>query len=133
MKGRFHSRLQLHLSLLSILQIAEIKRRELLKKAQIAAFPKVMDDELSHYVSTLHEKEHTLKELQNDLGRLMRECHITEVIRENKENRRRVNEALQLTTGECSILREMMAAPTGMYDIWVPPSLPIILRQGYNF
>ena len=87
----------------------------MLKKAQIAAFPKVMDDELSRYVSTLHEKEHTLKELQNNLGRLMRECHITEVIRENKENRRRVNEALQLTTGECSILREMMAAPTGMF------------------
>ena len=87
----------------------------MIKKAQIAAFPKVMDDELSRYVSTLHEKEHTLKELQNDLGRLMRECHITEVIRENKENRRRVNEALQLTTGECSILREMMAAPTGTF------------------
>ena len=47
----------------------------MIKKAQIAAFPKVMDDELSRYVSTLHEKEHTLKELQNDLGRLMRECH----------------------------------------------------------
>ena len=49
----------------------------MIKKAQIAAFPKVMDDELSRYVSILHEKEHTLKELQNDLGRLMRECHIT--------------------------------------------------------
>ena len=64
-------------------------------------------------MATLHEKESRLKDLQNELARLMRECHITEVIRENKRNRKLVKEALQYTTGECEILREMVTAPTG--------------------
>ena len=77
-------------------KIAEIRRRADIKKRLVTEFPKQMDKELSEYVATLHEKESWLKDLQNELARLMRECHITEVIRENKINRKLVKEALQL-------------------------------------
>lgn len=72
-----------------------------------------MDSAVTEYVDGLHEKEHTLKDLENELSRMMRESHITEIIRENKSNKQKINDALVLTTGDCNVLREMVVAPTG--------------------
>lgn len=76
-----------------------------------------MDDQVTTYVDELQQKESQLNDLQNELGMLIREKHITEVIRDNKTNKKKIEQALKLVIGECDILRKMVAAPTGKTGI----------------
>ena len=59
-------------------------------------------------------KEEELQELHTSLSRQLREEHITEVIRQNKDNKARLEKARELEADDCSILREMVVAPTGV-------------------
>ena len=77
-----------------------------------------MDTEVAAYGEELSKKEQQLGELHISLRKQLRDCHITEVIRQNRDNRERIAAAKQLTTGECGILRKMVVAQTGL-SLWI--------------
>ena len=77
-----------------------------------------MDTDVAVYSEELSQKEQQLGELHISLRKQLRDCHITEVIRQNRDNRERIAAATQLTTGECGILRKMVVAHTGL-SIWM--------------
>ena len=74
-----------------------------------------MDDEVTAYTTALHEKEQHLGDLHTSLSKQLRESHITEVVRQNKQNRKAIETAQKLTTGECRILRQMVVTPSGLF------------------
>ena len=73
-----------------------------------------MDKRVIAYCAQLREKEEELNDLQKSLSRQLREEHITKVVRQNKDNKKRLENARKLETDECDILREMVVAPTGL-------------------
>ena len=72
-----------------------------------------MDAKVTAYGEELSQKEQQLGELYISLSKQLRDCHVTEVIRRNKDNRKKISETEQLTTGECGILKKMVVAHTG--------------------
>jgi len=72
-----------------------------------------MDKSVTSYTDELQMKEDQLGDLERSLSLAMRECHVTDIIKQNKANRKKIQQALAFTTGSCSILREMVLAPTG--------------------
>jgi len=57
-----------------------------------------MDKKVTRYTDELQTKEDQLGDLEHSLSLMMRECHVAEMIRQNKGNKEK---------------REMVVAPTG--------------------
>ena len=72
-----------------------------------------MDRVVTVYSEKLREKEQRLGDLHTSLSKQLRKRHITEVVKQNKQNRKAIADVQRLTTGECRILRQMVVAPTG--------------------
>ena len=82
---------------------------------EIVRFPIRANKEVNEYSNKLAEKEDELQSIHLSLSRQLRTTHITDMIRQNKDNREEVNQARRLTTGDCDILQEMVVVPTGLY------------------
>lgn len=72
---------------------------------------------VTEYVYQLHEKERMLEDLVKELKGMLRERHICDIIRENQSNKKKIEEALSLTPGECDMLREMAVSQIGKLNI----------------
>ena len=86
-----------------------------MKKKMVQQFPHIMNEKVITYCAQLREKEEELNDLQKSLSRQLREKHITKVITQNKDNKKRLEKARDLETDECDILRQMVVAPTGLF------------------
>lgn len=87
----------------------------------IKRFPSEVDAVVSEFTEELKGKEVTLQGMRRSLTKLLRDYHVAEIIRQNKDNQARFEEAASLQTGNCGILREMVVASTGKYPILNKP------------
>ncbi|KAF6022530.1 hypothetical protein EB796_019165 [Bugula neritina] len=112
--------------------IAEINRQAEIRRQEIKSFPAIMDKEVTSFTDELQTKEDQLGDLEHSLSLMMRECHVAEMIRQNKGNKEKIQQALALTTGSCNILREMVVAPTGnvgKFEASLRPLIPTKLTK----
>ena len=92
-----------------------MRRRADEEKEKVKAHPPKLAQAMEQYANELVSKQKTLGELQKDLSQLVRKSNIVEVFRNHSGNTKKLQDARSTSAGACSMLKEMVVAPTGYY------------------